>query len=160
MKIENNSVVSFEYTLKDSEGNLIDSSEGESLSYIQGTGNIIIGLENEMQGRQSGDQFKVSIPAKDGYGEYKEELVQKVPKQYFDENLTIAPGMQFQTQNDGQLQILTVLEVENENVIMDGNHPLAGFDLNFDVKITEVRSATEEELEHGHVHGPGGHHHH
>jgi FKBP-type peptidyl-prolyl cis-trans isomerase SlyD len=161
MQIVKNSVVSFDYTLKDPDGNLIDSSEGnEPLSYIQGLGHIIPGLERAMDGKQSGDQFQITIPPEDAYGQYDEELVQTIPKKHFEQNVEIVPGMQFTAEREGQHYTITVIEVQKEDIIVDGNHPLAGIELNFDVNIKEVREATSEELSHGHVHGPGGHHHH
>ncbi|MCB1144893.1 MAG: peptidylprolyl isomerase [Leptospiraceae bacterium] len=161
MQIANNSVVSFDYTLKDPEGNLIDSSEGgEPLAYIQGLGHIIPGLEAVMEGKKVGDQFDVTIPPEKAYGTYNEELVQTIPKAHFEEGVNIVPGMQFSAEREGQYYTITVLEVQNENVVVDGNHPLAGMELSFNVNIKEVRAATEEELSHGHVHGPNGHHHH
>jgi FKBP-type peptidyl-prolyl cis-trans isomerase SlyD len=161
MQIANNLVVSFDYTLKDPEGNLIDSSDkGQPLSYIQGLGQIIPRLESAMLGKQTGDKFQITISPLEAYGEYNDELVQKIPKDQFEAGVNIVPGMQFSAEREGEHYTITVLEVEEENVVIDGNHPLAGIELNFDVSITEVRDATAEEISHGHVHGPNGHHHH
>lgn len=158
MKIAKNKVVSFDYTLTLEDGEVLDSSDGrDPLSYIQGLGNIISGLEAAMEGRESGDVFKISIPPEDAYGIYNDELVQSVPRSMFDSGLEIVPGMEFS--NEDNNAIFRVIEIQKEHVVLDGNHPLAGEKLTFDIKITNVREASSEELSHGHVHGPGGHHH-
>ena len=153
MKITKNSVVSFEYTLKNSKDEIIDSSEGqEPLEYIQGMGHIIPGLESEMEGKGADDAFDITIAPKDAYGERNDEMVQVVPKDHFDNANEIQPGMQFEVDTEDGPLILTVLDVKDEGFVLDGNHPLAGETLHFDVKIISVREATEEELEHDHVH--------
>lgn len=158
--IANNHVVKFHYTLTNAEGETLDQSqEGQPLAYLQGAGNIIPGLEKQLLGKKVGDKFTVTVPAAEGYGEYNADLVQEVPKQMFQGVENIEAGMQFQAQTDDGVQIVTVKAVEGDNILVDANFPLAGQDLTFDVEITEVRDATEEELEHGHVHGAGGHHH-
>lgn len=157
--IANDHVVKFNYTLTNGEGQILDKSEGEPLAYLHGAGNIIPGLENALTGKVAGDKLTVTVPAAEGYGEYHAEMVQEVPRQMFQGVDNIQAGMQFQAQTDDGIQIVTVKAVEGENVIIDANHPLAGQDLTFDVEITEVRAATAEELDHGHVHGEGGHHH-
>lgn len=160
MQIANNVVASIEYTLTDDQGNVIDSSVGgEPLAYLHGAGNIIPGLEDALEGKKAGDSFKVSVSPSEGYGEKDEALLQVVPRSMFRGVDQIEPGMQFHAQTDYGMQVITVAKVEGDNVTVDGNHPLAGQNLNFDVKVIEVRAATAEELEHGHVHGPGGHHH-
>ncbi len=162
MKIANNCVALFDYTLTDAaDGTVIDSSEGQTpLGYIHGSGNIIPGLEREMEGKEVGHQMVVEVKPADGYGEFHEELVMNVPKTEFEGTESIEIGMQFHAQTpDGQQRVVTVKGVEDEHVIIDGNHPLAGVTLNFDVTIREVRDASAEELEHGHVHGEGGHQH-
>ncbi len=160
MQISANMVVSIDYTLTDDQGAVIDSSEGRGpLAYIQGIGNIIPGLENALEGKAQGDSLKVSIAPQDGYGERNDELTQAVPKQMFEGNDEIQVGMQFQTMTESGPQVVTVVEIDDENVTVDGNHPLAGENLNFDVTIVDIREATAEELEHGHVHGPEGHDH-
>ncbi|MCB1179410.1 MAG: peptidylprolyl isomerase [Leptospiraceae bacterium] len=159
MKISKNSVVNFDYKLTDTEGNLLDSSDGQPFAYIQGMGQIIRGLEEAMEGKGSGEEFNITIQPENAYGTYNEELVASIPKSQFDTSMDIQPGMQFNAEREGQYYTITVVEVQEEEVVVDGNHPLAGVVLNFDVKITDVRDATKEELEHGHVHGPGGHHH-
>ena len=157
--IANDHVVKFNYTLTNGEGQILDKSEGEPLAYLHGAGNIIPGLENALTGKVAGDKLTVTVPAAEGYGEYHAEMVQEVPRQMFQGVDNIQAGMQFQAQTDDGIQIVTVKAVEGENVIIDANHPLAGQDLTFDVEITEVRAATAEELDHGHVHGEGGHQH-
>lgn len=160
MQIANNVVASIEYTLTDDQGTVIDSSVGgEPLAYLHGAGNIIPGLEEALEGKQSGDSFKVSIPPEAGYGEKNDALLQVVPRSMFRGVDQIEPGMQFHAQTDYGMQVITVTKVEDDNVTVDGNHPLAGQTLNFDVKVVEVRPATQEELDHGHVHGAGGHDH-
>lgn len=158
-EIQNDQVVSFHYTLTDATGEVIDKSEGQPLVYLHGAGNIIPGLENALTGKKVGDKLVVNVPAAEGYGEYSVELVQEVPRNMFQGVDQIQPGMQFQAQTDEGIQVVTVKDVTDTAVIVDGNHPLAGQDLNFDVEIVEIRPASQEELDHGHVHGAGGHHH-
>ena len=161
MQIANNKVVSIHYKLTNDEGSILDSSEGqEPLAYLHGLGNIIPGLENALTGRAVGDKFTVTIAPADGYGERDNEMVQSVPKSAFQGVDQIEPGMQFQAQSPDGMQLVTVVDVDGDEVILDGNHPMAGITLTFDVEVTEIRDATAEELDHGHVHGPGGHHHH
>ncbi|MDI1300460.1 MAG: peptidylprolyl isomerase [bacterium] len=160
MQIANDVVVSIEYTLTDDQGNVIDSSAGgEPLAYLHGAGNIIPGLEAALEGKVVGDAFKVSIAPADGYGEKNDDMLQQVPREMFQGVDVIEAGMQFHAQTDHGMQVITVSAVEGDLVTVDGNHPLAGQNLHFDVKVLEVRAPSEEELEHGHVHGAGGHHH-
>lgn len=160
MQIAKDLVANIEYTLTDDAGNVIDSSVGgEPLAYLHGAGNIIPGLEDALEGKQAGDSFKVSIAPADGYGEKNEGLMQVVPKEMFQGVDNIEVGMQFHAQTDHGMQVITVAAVDGDNITVDGNHPLAGQNLNFDVKVIEVRAASAEELDHGHVHGAGGHHH-
>ena len=157
--IANNHVVSFHYTLTNAEGETLDQSQGEPLAYLHGAGNIIPGLENALTGKTVGEKFTVNVPAAEGYGEYNADMVQEVPRNMFQGVDDIQAGMQFQAQTDDGIQIVTVKDVNDESVFVDGNHPLAGQNLNFDVEIVDIRPATQEELDHGHVHGAGGHHH-
>lgn len=157
--IQNDQVVSFHYTLTDENGTVIDKSEGQPLVYLHGAGNIIPGLENALTGKNVGDKLTVNVTAAEGYGEYNPEMVQEVPRNMFQGVDDIAAGMQFQAQTDDGIQVVTVKDVTDENVIVDANHPLAGQNLNFDVEIIDIRDASQEELDHGHVHGAGGHHH-
>jgi FKBP-type peptidyl-prolyl cis-trans isomerase SlyD len=161
MSIKDNSAVSFHYSLTDDEGQQLDSSAGkEPLAYLHGAGNIIPGLENALTGKAVGDSMTVAVSAAEGYGEVQQELIQDVPRTSFQGVEQIEVGMQFEAQTgQGGTVPVTVTAVTDETVTVDGNHPLAGKNLNFDVSIEAVRDATAEELEHGHVHGPGGHHH-
>lgn len=159
MEISKHKVVTMDYTLTDEQGNTIDTSEGrEPLAYIHGVGGIIPGLEAALEGRTPGEQLQVKISPEDGYGDRDESLLQVVPRDRFDVD-DVNVGMQFHAQSDDGVSIVTVVAVTDENVTVDANHPLAGVTLNFDVEVKEVREATEEELSHGHVHGPGGHEH-
>lgn len=154
MQISKNKVVAIDYTLTDDDGNTLDTSANrEPLKYIQGAGNIIPGLERALEGEESGAQVNVTVQPDEGYGQRDENLKQQVPRNLFEGVDTLEPGMQFQAQTEGGVQIITVAEVGDEQVLVDANHPLAGVTLNFDVNVVEVRDATEEELEHGHVHG-------
>ncbi|WP_372748625.1 peptidylprolyl isomerase [Litorivivens sp.] len=154
MKIANNCVVSFHYTLTDEDGQTLDSSDGrEPLAYLHGHNGIIPGLENELVGKGQGDSLQVVVQPEDGYGEFNPELLQQVPREAFQGVESIEPGMQFQAQGEGgQAQMVVVREVTDEAVLVDGNHPLAGQVLNFDVTIESVREASAEEIEHGHAH--------
>lgn len=161
MLVAADKVVLIHYTLTDDSGSVIDSSSGgDPLAYIQGHGNLIPGLERELEGKSAGTKLSVKIKPEDGYGVRDPQLVQRVPLRAFG-GTKVAPGMQFQAQDSsGHARVVTVMGIQGDMVTVDGNHALAGKNLNFDVEITEVRDATAEELDHGHVHGPGGHHHH
>ena len=160
MQITQDSVVLIHYTLTDDSGKTIDSSAGgEPLAYLHGNGNLIPGLERALEGKQSGDQINVKISPAEGYGEYDKQLVQSIPKRALKGIGNVHVGMQLQAQSEHGARPVTVTHVAGDMVTIDGNHPLAGQNLNFDVKIEDVRTASEEELAHGHVHGPGGHHH-
>lgn len=160
MQVANNRVVSITYTLKDNDDNIIDQSDDGSFCYLHGASNIIPGLEDALTGKSTGDELSVSIPPEHGYGLHDAERVQAVPRAMFPADQEIQPGMQFHAQGpDGQAIVVMIAKVEDETITVDGNHPLAGVQLNFDVKITDIREATAEEMEHGHVHGPHGHDH-
>jgi len=161
MLIGSEKVVLIHYTLTDESGQVLDSSSGrDPLAYLHGKGNIIPGLEKALEGKQAGDKLNVAVQPAEGYGERDERLVQDVPREAFENVDEVNPGMQFQAQNEqGQARIVTVTKVADDLITIDANHPLAGANLNFDVEVTEVREPTAEELEHGHVHGPGGHNH-
>lgn len=160
MQISKDSVVSIAYTLTNDEGQVIDTSAGgEPLVYLHGAQNIVPGLENALTGKQVGEKLTVNVAAADGYGEYNADAVQVVPKHMFAGVENIEAGMQFHAQTDYGMQVVTVAAVEGDEVTVDGNHPLAGQNLNFDIEIMDIRAASAEELEHGHVHGAGGHQH-
>lgn len=160
MEITADRVVLIHYTLKDDKGAVIDSSAGgDPLAYIQGHGNLVAGLEKALEGKEDGDTMAVSIPAADGYGVRDEALKQRVPKRALQGSGEIKKGMQFQARTEDGMRLFTVTAVVGDMVTLDGNHPLADQTLNFDVEVVSVREATSEELEHGHVHGAGGHHH-
>ena len=159
MQIAHHTVASFNYRLTDDSGELIDGSEGEPLTYIHGTHSIIPGLEQALEGKRSGDALQVRLPPELAYGERDEDLVQEVPREALPAEAEIEVGVQFQAQSDEGQHILTVVGVDGDTVRLDANHPLAGKTLHFEVQVVAVRAATPDELKHGHVHGPGGHHH-
>lgn len=160
MLVARDTVVTIHYTLKNDAGEVLDSSAGaEPLAYIHGGGNIIVGLEEALEGKAAGDRVAVAIPAAKAYGEHDAALVQQVPRRAFQSGGDVKAGMRFTAQTEHGPRQVVVTRVAGDMVTVDGNHPLAGQALNFDVEITEVRAASEEELAHGHVHGPGGHDH-
>ena len=160
MKIEKDRVVRFHYTVSEvGQAPLESSKEGsEPLSILVGHGNIIPGLENAMQDREAGDSFGVDVAADDAYGERRDGLTQRVPKKHFG-NQRLIPGQQVVLQTNFGPRAVTIEKVGMSVVDVDLNHPMAGKDLHFDVEIVDVREASPEEIEHGHVHGEGGHHH-
>ncbi len=156
MQITKNKVAGIHYTLKDNQGSVIDTSDGrEPLYYLHGSGNLIAGMEEGLEGKVTGDKFELKISPEKGYGQKDPSMTQKVPRSAFGEQ-QVKKGMKFSTGNGG---VVTVTDVGLDSVTVDANHPLAGVELNFSVEVVEVRTATEEEISHGHVHGPGGHHH-
>jgi FKBP-type peptidyl-prolyl cis-trans isomerase SlyD len=162
MKIQEKSVVVMHYTLTSDEGDTIDSSIGDQpMAFIQGVGMLIPGLEAALEGKEKGFKSAVKVNPKEGYGERSEEATFKVPKEGFksEDGEELITGMQVQVETEGGPALAIVTGIEGEDVELDMNHPLAGMNLNFDVEIVDVRVATDEELEHGHVHGPGGHEH-
>lgn len=163
MKLEKDKVGLFNYTLTDKDGNDIDGSDGKPMEYLHGHGNLIPGLEDELVGKKAGDKFKTTILAKDAYGEIEERLIQKnIPLSMFQGMESIDIGMSFSAEaEDGGSHSVVIIAKDEEakTVSVDGNHPLAGKDLTFDIEITSVRNSTAEELEHGHAHGEGGHQH-
>ena len=160
MQIADQKVVTIDYTLTDNEGRVIDKSSDGTFAYLHGASNIIPGLENALAGKSAGDELTVSVSPDQGYGMRDEAMMQQVPKSMFEDASQIAVGTQFHAQGpNGEVLVVTVKDVQDEHVVVDANHPLAGVDLNFDVKVVDVRDASEEEVAHGHVHGPEGHHH-
>lgn len=154
LMIGDNLVVSIHYRLTDNDGNVIDSSEDmEPLTYLHGVGNLIPGLEKELVGKVENDAFIVKVLPAEGYGEVMEELIESVPKVAFQGVDNIEAGMFFEAKNtNGEMQRIVVKKVEVDMITVDGNHPLAGVELNFDINIVSVREATKEEIAHGHVH--------
>ncbi|MEB0228780.1 FKBP-type peptidyl-prolyl cis-trans isomerase [Pseudomonas sp. 10S4] len=161
MLIAANKAVSIDYTLTNDVGEVIDSSAGGApLVYLQGAGNIIPGLEKALEGKKVGDELTVAVEPEDAYGEYAAELVSTLSRSMFEGVDELEVGMQFHASApDGQMQIVTIRDLDGDDVTVDGNHPLAGQRLNFQVKIIDIRDASQEEIAHGHVHGEGGHHH-
>ncbi len=154
LSIGERTVVSIHYTLKDEEGTVIDSSEGaEPLAYLHGAGNIIPGLEHALSGKSAGESLQVVVEPANGYGEYQADLLLVVPREAFQGVEDIEVGMAFTAQAaDGSQRRIVVRDVEGDEVTIDANHELAGVDLHFSVEIVEVREATSEEVDHGHVH--------
>ncbi len=161
MQIADKMVVTIDYTLKDDDGTVLDSSTDGNFAYLHGANNIIPGLETALTGKTAGDELEVSVTPTEGYGERNDSMIQAVPRDMFDSEQEIQVGMQFHAQSpEGEMIVVTVTDVEGDDITVDGNHPLAGVNLNFGVKVVDVREASQEEIDHGHVHGPGEHHHH
>ena len=159
MKIAKDSVVRFHYTVSEvGQESLESSKDREPLAILYGHGNIIPGLETAMLDREAGESFGVDVAAADAYGEKRDGLGQRVPKKHFGAQ-KLEPGMQVVLQTNFGPRAVTIEKVGMSVVDVDLNHPMAGKDLHFDVEIVEVREASAEELEHGHVHGDGGHQH-
>jgi FKBP-type peptidyl-prolyl cis-trans isomerase SlyD len=160
MLIAQDSVVTLHYTLKDDAGEVLDSSSaGEPLAYLHGHGNLIPGLERALAGKGPGDKLQVRVPPAEGYGEYDRQLIQRVPRRNLRGISNLRAGMRLQANTGQGVRSVTVTQIAGDMVTLDANHPLAGKSLNFEVEIAEVREATPEEIAHGHVHQPGGHHH-
>ncbi len=160
MQISKHKVVSLDYTLANNSGEVLDSSQGqEPLAYIHGIGFMIPGLENALEGKVTGDALSVIVAPGDAYGEYDEELVKKVERTMFGDIDALEEGMQFQAESEDGIEVVRVTAIEGDKVTVNGNHPLAGVVLNFDVQVVDVREASQEELDHGHVHGADGHQH-
>jgi len=161
MLIAANKAVSIDYTLTNDAGEVIASSAGGApLVYLHGAGNIIGGLEKALVGKTVGDELSVSVEPEEAYGEYSAELVAVLNRSMFEGVDELAVGMQFHASGPGGgMQIVTIRDIDGEDVTVDGNHPLAGQRLNFQVKVVAVRDASAEEVAHGHIHGEGGHHH-
>ena len=157
MLIGNDCVAVIDYTLKDDDGDILDASQNAEFSYLHGAQNTISGLESALAGKQAGEKIAVMIAPEDGYGERDLERVQVVPRDMFASDDEITAGMQFHAQSPaGQMMVITVAEVDGDEVVIDGNHAMVGMNLHFDVDVIEVRQATAEELEHGHAHAGGG----
>ncbi len=153
MVIADQKVVSIHYKLTNDDGTVLqESAADEPLSYLHGSGNIIPGLESALSGKTTGDKLSVSVEPEQGYGARNDALVQELPRKLFEGIDEIQEGMQFQAQSDQGAQVITVTKVDGDRITVDGNHPLAGQTLNFEVEVDSVRDATAEEISHGHVH--------
>ncbi len=159
MQVKKHKVVSIDYSLTDDNGEVIDSSQAAGpLYYLRGEGNIIPGLESALEGKSLGDQIQVSIDPADAYGERIERLRQVVSREQFGDTKDLDVGMRFRGPMEGdQQRVFRIVELDGNDVTIDGNHELAGVRLHFDVTIREVRDASSEEIEHGHAHSPDGH---
>ncbi|MBL4715155.1 MAG: peptidylprolyl isomerase [Bacteroidetes bacterium] len=160
MNEEIKKVIGIHYTLTNDTGETIDSSiDSDPLYFLQKTGSVIKGLEDALKSKEIGDKFEVSISPEDAYGKYDENKIQEMPLSSFPKESEVKPGMMFNAEGSHGVVQVEVTKIENEMVTINGNHPLANQTLNFNVEVIELREATTEELDHGHVHGPGGHHH-
>ncbi len=160
MQISTGKVVSIDYTLTDDKQQILDTSEGgEPLVYLQGVGQIIAGLEKELEGKKDGDSLKVKVAPENGYGLRDDAKIVQVSRKQIQGDEELKEGMQLQASGPQGHQVVTITKIAGDEVTIDGNHPLAGQTLHFDVTVRDVRDATKEEMDHGHVHGPGGHHH-
>jgi FKBP-type peptidyl-prolyl cis-trans isomerase SlyD len=160
MQVADNMAVSIHYTLSNDEGDVIDSSVGDdALVYLHGKGNIISGLEQALYGKTVGDKFNVRIPAEDAYGEFMEDRIQVIPRSMFEGIDDLEVGMKFHADVSSGPGVVSIVAIDGDDITIDGNHPLAGMALTFDVEIVDIRPASSEEIAHGHIHGPDGHHH-
>ena len=160
MKAASGMVVSMHYTLTDDAGEVLDTIQGRGpFDYLHGHGNIIPGLESRLEGAEPGFKDKVTVAPADGYGERNDQAVFDVPRDQFPPDEEIRVGMQVHGEGPQGVIAFTVVDVAEDSIRLDGNHPLAGKTLHFDVEILDIRAASEEEIAHGHVHGPHGHHH-
>ena len=157
MIISADKVVSIDYTLRSDAGEVLDTSSGAApLEYLHGASNIIAGLEQALEGKITGDDFTVTIPPEEAYGVRTEDLVQVVSREVFDDVEELAVGMMFQVRDEDGGQVMTITAIDGADVTLDGNHPLAGQTLHFEISVKAVREATDEELRHGHPHSAGG----
>lgn len=161
VEIAENTVVSIHYTLSEAGGDVIETSQGDApMTYLHGAGEIIPGLEDALEGRSPGDEFSITIPPEEAYGERDESLVQALPLDEIEHAGSLEVGMQLEAESeDDEVELVTVVAIDDESVTIDANHELAGRTLRFEVSVVDVRPATEAELEHGHAHGPGAHEH-
>jgi len=160
MQIEDKKIVAINYTLTTDDGEVLDKSDDGSFAYLHGADNIVIGLENALTGKAVGDKFNVKVSPEEGYGDRNDEMVQVVGREMFETDAELEVGTQFHAEGpDGHPIMITVAAIEGDDITIDGNHPLAGVNLNFDIAVVDIKDASEEEIAHGHVHGPDGHHH-
>lgn len=159
MEITKDSIVSIHYTLKDTEGRMLDSSENkEPLSYLHGYGQMIRGVEQSLEGKKAGDEFAVEVEPEDGYGEYNERLIAQVKRSQLQAGPEPVVGMGVEAEGPDGIHVLRIIKIDGDTISLDGNHPLAGKKLCFNLSVVGVREATDEEKEHGHSHDD--HHHH
>lgn len=155
MNICTDKAVTINYILKDNDGELIDECNDSSFIYLHGHGNILPGLESELESKTSGDKFSLVLDPENAYGEYNPKITQTIKRDAFEE-AEIQVGMQFHAEDDnGGTVLITVSEINGDDITIDGNPPLAGVTLNYEVEVMDVRDATEEELSHGHIHAHG-----
>lgn len=160
MQITNNTAVSIHYTLMNDLGEELDSTaDGEPLDYLHGQGSIISGLEDALTGKAIGDKLDIRIEPADAYGEFSDDMIQVVSRDMFDGIDKVEVGMQFHAAVNSGSGIVTVVKIDGDDITIDGNHPLAGQALNFSVEVVGIRPATQDEIQHGHIHGAGCHHH-
>ena len=160
MIIEDKCVVSLDYKLRNAKGEILDeSAAGDPLVYLHGGGFLVPGLEKELNGKTAGDKLRVEVTPEEGYGEYMPQLVQKLPRSAFEGVDDLEIGMTFQASGEkGHIMEVRIEKIEGDEITINGNHPLAGMVLDFEIAVSDVRKASKEELEHGHAHS-GGHHH-
>jgi FKBP-type peptidyl-prolyl cis-trans isomerase SlyD len=160
MQVAKDRVVRFHYTLSDAAGQVMESSQGsQPLAMLWGHGGLIAGVERALDGKQAGDSFEVTVAPEDGYGARRDDLIQRLPKKYFKQVERLKPGMVTEVHTPQGPRAVTVRKIGLSVIDVDGNHPLAGQTLNFAIEVVDVRAASAEELDHGHVHGDGGAHH-
>jgi FKBP-type peptidyl-prolyl cis-trans isomerase SlyD len=160
MQVRKDTIVSIDYTLTNDAGRQLDTSAGHGpLAYLHGHQQLIPGLERALEGKEPGDHFNATIAPSDAYGQHDPELVQSVPRSMFPSDQPIMLGQQFRSKDDDGMHLVRIAAIDEQNVKVDGNHPLAGQTLHFDLTVRAVRDATPEEIEHGHAHEPGGHSH-
>jgi len=160
MQISKHKVVSLDYTLTNDDGEVLDTSKGkEPLAYIHGSGFMIPGLENALEGKSEGNSFSVIVEPEDGYGKRDDKLVKVVEQDMFEDVKPLEVGMQFEAETDDGIEMVTVTAVDGDKVTVDGNHPLADLTLNFEVQVVGVRKASKEEIDNGHVHNASCQHH-
>lgn len=160
MKIEKGSVVSLNFTLTDSDKNLIESSEAKKpLMYLHGFQNLLPKVEEALNGKATGEKVNVSVTKTEAYGDVVPELIQTVKREQFENSKDLQEGMAFQVQTPEGVQVFAITKINGDDITIDGNHPLAGMDLEFALEVLDIREASKEEMDHGHVHGPGGHEH-
>ena len=161
MKVEKNSVVTFDYVLKNPEGEVLDTTEGEEpFDYLHGSEGVLPAVEEALEGAIVGQRLQFVVPCEDAYGERDDELITLVPREEFDDVDDLEVGLQMPAVIDDEECLITVLSISDDEVEIEANHPLAGETLHFDITIRTIRAATPEEIEHGHAHGADGHHHH